>query len=165
VTYRPNEEEITKKLNTKGRFVLASNDLDVQSLSDLQILQEYKGQQGVERGFRFLKDPWFMVDSIFLKSPKRIEALMMIMALCLMLYNIAQFKVRQKLKDTNSTIPNQLNKPVQNPTLRWIFQVMEGISKVTLYLSGILLKESVTNLTDVRLAYYSTLWIDCYANR
>ena len=26
------------------------------------MLAEYKAQQGVERGFRFLKDPWFMVD-------------------------------------------------------------------------------------------------------
>ncbi|HKP97997.1 MAG TPA: hypothetical protein VJ385_19855, partial [Fibrobacteria bacterium] len=25
---------------------------------------------------------------------------------------------------------NQLNKPVQNPTLRWIFQIMEGLGVV-----------------------------------
>ncbi len=33
----------------------------------------YKEQQNVERGFAFLKDPLFFADSIFLKSPKRIE--------------------------------------------------------------------------------------------
>ena len=55
-------------------------------------------RQGVERGFRFLKDPWFMVDSVFLKSPRRIEALMMVMTLCLLVYNVAQYHLRDKLK-------------------------------------------------------------------
>jgi len=146
------ELAVQSKLNSKGRFILATNDLDASSLPDSQILQEYKSQQGVERGFRFLKDPWFMVDSIFLKSPKRIEALMMVMALCLMIYNVAQFRIREKLRETNATIPNQLNKPIQNPTLRWIFQIMEGICKVYLFVKNAFLKEQTTNLTPVRAA-------------
>lgn len=32
------------------------------------MLSEYKEQQDVERGFRLLKDPWFIVDSVFLKT-------------------------------------------------------------------------------------------------
>jgi transposase len=60
-------------------------------------LREYKAQQGVERGFRFLKDPLFFADSIFLKSPKRIAALGMIMALCLLVYNLGQRQLRARL--------------------------------------------------------------------
>jgi transposase len=41
---------------------------------------QYKAHQGVERGFRFLKDPLFFASSVFLKSPKRIAALGLIMA-------------------------------------------------------------------------------------
>lgn len=75
------------------------------------MLEEYKSQQKVEGGFRFLKDPWFMVDSIFLKSPLRIEALMMVMTtLCLLVYNVAQYRLREALKGKNETLPNQLNK-------------------------------------------------------
>jgi transposase len=85
--FEKNQEEIAKQLNKKGRFILATNELDLEKYKDEEILQEYKEQQNVEGGFRFLKDPWFMVDSIFLKLPKRIEALMMIMALCLLVYN------------------------------------------------------------------------------
>ena len=128
-----NKETIETHLNRKGRFILATNDLDKESFSDERMLEEYKEQQNVEQGFRFLKDPWFMVDSIFLKSPKRIEALMMIMTLCLMVYNLAQYRLREALKAENETLPNQINKPIQNPTLRWIFQIMEGISVVKLY--------------------------------
>ncbi|MCC5791507.1 MAG: IS1634 family transposase, partial [Legionellaceae bacterium] len=44
-----------------------------------KILTQYKEQQVVEGGFRFLKDPWFMIDSFFVKTRRRIEALMTIM--------------------------------------------------------------------------------------
>ena len=122
-----NEEAVRTLLNKKGRFILATNDMDAESYPAARMLAEYKAQQGVERGFRFLKDPWFMVDSVFLKSPRRIEALMMVMTLCLLVYNVAQYRLRDKLKTTGETLPNQLDKEVQNPTLRWIFQIMEGL--------------------------------------
>ena len=117
------------------------------------MLNEYKQQQKVEGGFRFLKDPWFMVDSIFLKSPKRIEALMMVMTLTLMVYNVAQHKLREALKIQNETVPNQLNKPIQNPTMRWIFQLFEGVSIVQFYEQNILkpVRSVITNLNAVRL--------------
>jgi transposase len=47
-----------------------------------QFLKYYKGQQSVERGFRFLKDKSFRVVEEFLKKESRIEALSMIMVLC-----------------------------------------------------------------------------------
>jgi transposase len=146
------EVAIGYALNAKGRFILATNDLDTEGYGDEQMLQEYKEQQRAERGFRFLKDPWFMVDSIFLKSPKRIEALMMVMTLCLLVYNVAQYRLRETLKDENETLPNQRNKPIKNPTLRWIFQLMEGISIVRICseMTQGVVKEFVTNLTDVR---------------
>lgn len=131
--FERNSEEIDKLLNKKGRFILATNDLDSENYPDEKILNEYKEQQSVERGFRFIKDPWFMVDSIFLKSEKRIEALMMVMTLCLMVYNIAQYKLRRTLEERNETLPNQLDKQIKNPTMRWIFQLMEGISVVRFY--------------------------------
>ena len=34
------------------------------------------------------------------------------------------------LKEKNETLSDQINKAVQNPTLRWIFQIMEGVSVV-----------------------------------
>lgn len=130
-SFRENATAIELRLNRKGRFILATNDLNSKEYPDSQMLLEYKEQQKVERGFRFLKDPWFMVDSIFLKLPQRVEALMMVMTLCLMVYTIAQYRLREALRAENETLPNQLEKPVQNPTLRWIFQIMEGISFVS----------------------------------
>lgn len=151
-SFTRNREEVTNTLNKKGRFILATNDLDNENYKDEQILEEYKEQQKVEGGFRFLKDPWFMVDSIFIKLPKRIEALMMIMTLCLMVYNVGQYRLREELKAQNSTLPNQLGKEVTNPTLRWVFQIMEGINVVYFYNESIsyTIREVIANLNDLR---------------
>ena len=151
-TFERNQEEIVKLLNKKGRFILATNELDAEGYKNAQILKEYKEQQNVEGGFRFLKDPWFMVDSIFLKLPSRIEALMMIMTLCLLVYNVGQYRLRESLKVQNITLPNQLGKEVPNPTLKWVFQIMEGIGVVYFYnesLSGTV-REVITNLNNLR---------------
>lgn len=150
--FERDQEEITKLLNKKGRFILATNELDAQMYKNAQILEEYKEQQNVEGGFRFLKDPWFMLDSVFLKLPRRIEALMMVMTLCLLVYNVGQYKVRNGLKEHNITIPNQLGKEVLNPTLKWIFQIMEGIDVVYFYNESLsqTIREVITNLNKLR---------------
>ena len=151
-THRFDEAAVARQLQAKGRFLLATNVLDSQAYLDTQMLADYKDQQHAERGFRFLKDPWFMVDSIFLKSPRRIEALMMVMTLCLLIYNLGQHRLRETLKAQNETLPNQLKKPVQNPTMRWVFQLMEGISIVRIVIdeSQGLVKEVITNFSALR---------------
>ena len=150
--YRRDEPALARQLNAKGRFILATNLLDQQAYPNEAMLADYKDQQHAERGFRFLKDPWFMVDSIFLKSPRRIEALMMVMTFCLLVYNLAQYRLRETLKAQNETLPNQLNTPVQNPTMRWIFQLLEGISIVRIVIdpSQGLVKEIITNFSALR---------------
>ena len=67
-------------------------------------------------GFRFLKDPSFFAASLFVKLPRRIEALLFIMTLSLLVYSIAQRKIRNCLKEGNETLPDQLKKPTNNPT-------------------------------------------------
>lgn len=96
------------------------------------MLVHYKQQQGVERGFRFLKDPLFFASSVFLKTPERIMALTFIMALCLLVYSLGQRQLRLALEEQKETVPNQLGKPTQRPTLRWIFQTLRGIHWVVL---------------------------------
>lgn len=78
VSFSRNEETIATTRNAKGRFILATNQLDSEELSDIEVFQEYKKQSQVESGFRFLKYPWFMLDSVFLKNQARIGALMMV---------------------------------------------------------------------------------------
>lgn len=62
------------------------------------ILDEYKSQQAVERGFRFLKVLIFNL-IFFLKKPERIEALLMVMTTCLMIYASVEYQIRKSLLD------------------------------------------------------------------
>ena len=121
-------ETIENLKRSKGRFVLATNELDTTLLDNATILNAYKAQNvSVERGFRFLKDPLFFADSLYLKKPQRIMALLMVMALSLLVYALAEHWVRNELKKQEQTIPNQVGKPTQNPTLRRVFQMFEGV--------------------------------------
>jgi transposase len=86
--------------------------------------------QTIERGFAFLKDPLFLASSVFVKRPERIMALAFVMTLCLLVYKLAEVRVRQRLAatgQTGQTVPDQARKPTARPTLRWLFQCFEGI--------------------------------------
>jgi len=121
------QEYVTCERQKLGRFVLASNDLD---LDPETMLNYYKGQQTVERGFRFLKDKSFHVSEVFLKKEERIEALSMVMVLCLLIYSYAEWKLRKKLKEMGQSVPNQLKKPTQKPTMRWVFQLFMRVTLI-----------------------------------
>jgi len=69
--------------------------LNTEELSSEEMLREYKAQQSYERGFRFLKDPLFLADSVFLKTPQRIETMGMLMGLCLLVYSIGLSKAQE----------------------------------------------------------------------
>jgi len=137
----------TLKLQRKSCFILASNQLDMTALSDQELIEAYKDQQKVERGFRFLKDPMFMASTLFLKSPKRIMALMMVMTLCLLVYAALEYRIRQVLDEHNKTFPNQKGEAIQNPTSRWVFQFFSGIHILVINK----LSELVLNLNEYQL--------------
>jgi len=121
------DEEKIKHLKAKeGHYIIGGNT-DPQELSDKEVIAAYKQQHQVERGFRFLKDPLFFVSSLFVKSPKRIMALLMIMLLSLLVYGIAERRMRACLAEQDETLPNQINQATETPTLRWVFQLLYGI--------------------------------------
>jgi transposase len=67
-------------------FILATNELDDRTLPPQELLAGYQGQKHAARGFRFLKDPRFLAASLYLKTPERIMALLMVMTVCLLVY-------------------------------------------------------------------------------
>lgn len=142
---KPDTDKIVTLKRKAGRFVIATNKLDVESFSSDDILRKYKEQQAPERGFAFLKDPLFFADSVFLKTPQRIETMAMIMGLCLLVYSLGQRVIRSALRTAKTGLKNQLGKLTQRPTLRWIFQCFQGIHLVRF--QGI---TQIANLTDER---------------
>jgi transposase len=121
------QQEVEAVASKKAAFIVATNILDAQRLAPEQVISTYKEQGGVERGFRFLKDPVFLASSVFVKKPERVIALSFVMVLCLLVYRLAEHLLRRQLAATQQTLPNQINKPTNRPTMRWVFQCFEGI--------------------------------------
>lgn len=151
-----NQETIEEKQRLAGRFILATNVLECALLPAVEVLTEYKKQQSSERGFRFLKDPLFFTSSVFLKSQQRIMALAMVMALCLLVYTLAQRKLRQALSEAKTGIPSQLGKLTDTPTMRWVFQCFQSIHLVIV--AG---HKQMSNLTPQRRKILQFLGASC----
>ena len=141
-TVVPDDDSVIEEQRRKACFVLGTSIPDAE-LSDLEVIAGYKGQGAVERGFRFLKSPEFFVSSLFVKKPSRMVGLLMVMTLALLVYSVAQRRMRKQLESTGETIPNQINQPTSQPTLRWVFQLLEGIHQVSLDVDG-----QVTSVMD-----------------
>jgi len=105
-------------------------------VSDAEVIRAYKAQSGVEGGVRFLKAPLCFVPSLFVKKPRRIQGLLMVMTLALLVYALTQRRLRQQVADRNETVPNHIHQPTERPTLRWVFQLLEGMHRVQVMVQG-----------------------------
>lgn len=142
------EQGVEKIRRRKGRFILATNQLNRDELADDKLLKEYKEQSGTEAGFKFIKGNTFELSSIFLKSPSRISSLMMIMALCLMVYGYAQQVIRKSLIANNESVPDQKGQPTKKPTLQRVFRFFEGVQVLTINAPG-LVQTLVINVSEL----------------
>ncbi len=144
------EAALAAEARRRARFIVATN-VPASRKSAEEVLRLYKGQNGVERGFAFLKDPLFLASSVFVKKVERVMATGFVMVLCLLVYRLAEHRLRQRLAETGATVPDQLKKPTQQPTLRWVFECFEGISLVLMQREERMEVVQVTGLTDLHL--------------
>jgi transposase len=112
-----------QRIERASLFILASNQLDEEKLPNIEILQAYKNQSKVERGFRFLKDPMFLASTLFLKKVQRVMALLMVMTVCLLVYAALEHRIRTTLQARQASLPDQKGKATQRPTARWVFEL------------------------------------------
>jgi len=145
----PDQQGIEERKQQGACFVIGSN-IEANQLSDLEVIAAYKAQAQAEGGFRFLKDPMFFVSSLFVKKPCRIQGLLMVMTLALLVYSVTQRRLRQQLARQHETLPNQINQPTERPTLRWVFQLLEGIHRVRMTVQS-QLQDLIVGLNDVQI--------------
>ena len=146
---RPAQEVIEAHKQQRACFVIGTN-IVARHMDNAEVIRAYKAQSGVEGGFRFLKDPLFFVSSLFVKKPCRIQGLLMVMTLALLVYSVTQRRLRQQLARQNAIVPNQINQPTQRPTLRWVFQLLEGIHRVRAMVQG-QVHDLIEGLNDVQI--------------
>ncbi len=139
-----NEEAVEKERQKLGRFILATNDT---AMSADELLYNYKEQGTVERGFRFLKDKSFRVAEVYLKNPSRIQALSMIMVLCLFIYSMTEYRLRRELERSDETVTSQTKRQTKRPTMKWIFFRFRRVREFSFVDGGKRIKR-IANLND-----------------
>ena len=107
-----NQEYCDMVRRNRSFFVVATND--------------------VERGFRFLKDPEFFADSIFVSKNEYIQALLMIMTFGLAVFSGLESKLRNPMKESNVQLPNQTGKLTDKITMRYVFQIFSTVITIVL---------------------------------
>jgi transposase len=148
------EDLIKKAEKEAGCFVLLTNVplKGNEAMSSRGLLEAYKAQDIVERNFGFLKDD-LIVNSLFLKSPARIEALGLVLVLSLMIWRLMERTMRMFLKDRETTITGWEKRQTSRPT---------SFMMTTRFLSVIVLRTSLGRFLgnpfdDVQLAYLKAL--------
>ena len=112
---RPHEAAIEHQKQYHACFVIGTN-ICASELGDTEVIAAYTRQSRVEGGFRFRKDPLFFVSSLCVKTPCRSQGLLMVMTLALLVYSVAQRRLRQPLAHHHETVPNPINQPPVSPT-------------------------------------------------
>ena len=113
----PKADAIERETKETGCFVLVSNTpTDGEgAMSTRELLAAYKDQHYIERNFAFLKDP-VIVNSLFLKTPRRIEAPGLILVLSLLVWRLMERTMRASLKEKGGTVRGWDKRQTTRPT-------------------------------------------------
>ncbi len=117
ISARLDKQAVNRLREEAGCFVLISNTLaeGTGAISARELLTIYKDQHTVENNFAFLKDPVF-VNALFLKSPRRIEALGLVLILALLIWRLMERTMRANLAATKSKVTGWEKRQTSRPT-------------------------------------------------
>ena len=117
LTIVPREKAIARARKEAGCFVLVTNEPEEAAggISSKKLLRTYHEQHSVEQNFGFLKDPVF-VNALYLKTPRRIEALGLVLVLALMAWRLMERTMRISLKHEESKVDGWNKRKTSRPT-------------------------------------------------
>lgn len=101
LTWSFNPAAIDAEAATDGWYALLTN-LDPDEYDAAAVLMLYKGQEAVERRYSAFKGP-LAVTTLFLKSNRRIAALITVICLALLVYSLIERQVRAALTEQGQT--------------------------------------------------------------
>jgi transposase len=127
LVYRIDPVKVAEDALQDGIFPLVTND---KQLSDLEILHAYKRQPLLEKRFEQLKTD-FEVAPVYLKTRRRIEALMCVYFLALLLEALVERELRRGMQEHGirhlPLYPE--GRPCRAPTTRRLVDVFENIQR------------------------------------
>ncbi|MFA1820110.1 IS1634 family transposase [Virgibacillus oceani] len=141
------EEAIEEKKRKLSTFTLITNKCDDQEMTDLDILQTYKGQEAAETRFRILKNPQ-MIDGFFLKKPSRVAALGIVFVMALLVYGILENRVREKMKEEKNPLVLGGKRKLFRPTGQVLLKELQKIKIIHIRQNGEILRFLPDNINE-----------------
>ena len=134
IEYRIDPLKVAEDALQDGIFPLVTND---KKLAELEILQAYKRQARLEKRFEQLKTD-FEVAPVYLKTRRRIEALLCVYFFALLVQALVERELRGAMdKDGITELPlYPEGRPCRAPTSRRIVDVFENIQRHELTTHG-----------------------------
>ena len=132
-----NSQAVERIIKHESTFILATND---HSLTAEQILAEYKTQSSVEKKFQQLKSPHF-VNSLYLKCPQRIEALVYLILIAMMVLSVVERVVRREMQAAEEMVigPGKIRQT--RPSLRVILDIFAYLPVNRVVFEGVVSRE------------------------
>lgn len=127
--------EQAHRLRREATYVLIRNRLDTWQMSDEQMVATYGKQWRVEHAFSWLKSG-AAINPIFLDSPRRIQALCFLYCVALMIHALIQRNIRKHLKHQKIGLPYHRNKPSNNITARFTYELFRNVSSQIVEING-----------------------------
>jgi transposase len=133
-TITEDERSVSKLRQQAGCFVMLTNvpKDGKESYDAKDILKAYKDQYGIEQNFSFLKDP-VIVNSIFLKSPQRIEVLGLVLLLSLLIWRLIERQMRRYIEIEKRDLPGWKKRRTTRPTT---FMLMTNFQRIMIIKIG-----------------------------
>lgn len=75
--------------------------------------------------------PEFSISEVYLKKTERIDAFLIVIVFTLMMYSIPECMIRKCIKKQGIFTLNQVRKPTQRSSLKWIFTMFARVTIVS----------------------------------
>jgi len=149
VTHNLRQDEQARKHREArlGMFVLMTNHKDATQWDHRRVLETYKGQDAAETRFHLLKDPEIL-DAVYLKQPRRIEALVTVFVMAILLYGILEWRVRENLEKEETPIILPGKRKSKKPTGEMLLILLKTIQVIVLRMEDGSTIRKVSDLVD-----------------
>ncbi len=156
-----NQEAIEERIEQAVRFVICTTDTRRKwTMKDL--LGLYRKQSVIERSWRFMKCRKLMIDTLYLKKPSRITALMWLMTLTLLIYAASEYAVRKAMKEHGLTLPTPDHRGEQaQPTMMRLLTYIGNLNIAVVRCGGIFVTGLSRELINILNALGRT-WANYY---
>ena len=145
--WRRDETEIRRAQRTDGLFPLTDNT----ALDPVEVLSTYKNQPYLEQRFSTKKSV-LNVAPVFLKSPRRIEAMLFLYFIALMLVSLIERRMRMEMQEQHiERLPlRPAGMQTKKPTWRTIMDSFHGVHLATIERSDKVIQTALKGLSELR---------------